>query len=280
MKSKKFSIINSQLSIILLMVVLFNQPIKAQVTIGSQNAPDGNALLDLRQNTADSLSTKGLLLPRVALTSTTSFTPLTAHVKGMTVYNTATAGDVTPGIYYNDGSKWVPAGSVLLPDFQTAQVDYATKLRSFGTGNNSTAMANAHNVDTTGITLTLNNIQGFAVNNTTTGFLTVPAGTYIISITGDISGSEYAYAMLKNASNNSAILTTICSEREQSLLLLNLTETTQMYFAIGGISSYTLATDGVTKIWGENPSPQYYLNADQYNNGRNSNFKLIFMKYS
>lgn len=28
-------------------------------------------------------------------------------MKGMVVYNTATAGNVIPGFYYNDGSKWV-----------------------------------------------------------------------------------------------------------------------------------------------------------------------------
>ncbi|MFV0392237.1 MAG: hypothetical protein ACK5KP_10205 [Paludibacteraceae bacterium] len=85
--------------------------LNAQVTIGSNALPDGNAVLDLK-NTADpNASTKGLLLPRVALTSTTVSTPLTAHVAGMTVYNTATAGtapnNVTPGYYYNDGTKWV-----------------------------------------------------------------------------------------------------------------------------------------------------------------------------
>src|SRR5690606_13336687 len=56
-------------------------------------------------------SNKGLLLPRLALTSTDSFAPLTAHVQGMTVYNTAEKGSgetaVTPGYYYNDGTQWV-----------------------------------------------------------------------------------------------------------------------------------------------------------------------------
>ena len=54
---------------------------------------------------------KGILLPRVGLTATNSFAPLSAHVAGMTVYNTATAGtepnNVTPGYYYNDGTQWV-----------------------------------------------------------------------------------------------------------------------------------------------------------------------------
>jgi len=103
MKQLNFCIKTAAVALLLINGAFVN----AQVTIGSQNAPDGNALLDLRQNTVDSLSTKGLLFPRVALTNTNSYAPLTAHVKGMTVYNMATAGDVTPGIYVNDGTKWV-----------------------------------------------------------------------------------------------------------------------------------------------------------------------------
>ena len=89
--------------------LFFALPVAAQVTIGSEQAPQKDALLDLRENTTDSLSSKGLLLPRVALASTTATTPLGAHVKGMFVYNTATTGDVKPGIYYNDGTQWVAA---------------------------------------------------------------------------------------------------------------------------------------------------------------------------
>jgi hypothetical protein len=72
----------------------------AQVGIGT-TSPNNDAILEL------SSSTKGLLLPRVALISTTSFAPLSAHTLGMSVFNTATAGDVTPGTYYNDGTKWI-----------------------------------------------------------------------------------------------------------------------------------------------------------------------------
>lgn len=70
-------------------------------TISSSALPGTNALLELESNN------KGLLLPRIALTGTANAAPLTAHTAGMTVYNTATAGDVTPGYYYNDGTKWV-----------------------------------------------------------------------------------------------------------------------------------------------------------------------------
>jgi hypothetical protein len=71
--------------------------------------PDPAAGLDVN------FTDKGLLISRVALTSSTSPAPLTAHVVGMMVYNTATAGDVIPGLYFNDGTKWVstlpPAGT-------------------------------------------------------------------------------------------------------------------------------------------------------------------------
>jgi len=43
----------------------------------------------------------------VALSSTTNNAPLSAHVAGMVVYNTATVGDVTPGVYVDNGTKWV-----------------------------------------------------------------------------------------------------------------------------------------------------------------------------
>jgi|LakMenEpi03Aug12_release.lakeMendotaPanAssembly.Ray.scaffolds.fasta_scaffold482488_2 hypothetical protein len=74
----------------------------AQVKIGNNvTSVNANSILDLEA------TNKGLLFPRVALTGTTNVSPLTAHVAGMTVYNIATAGDVTPGLYTNSGSAWV-----------------------------------------------------------------------------------------------------------------------------------------------------------------------------
>lgn len=85
--------------------------IHAQVTIGSNYKPNSNALLDLREN-ADSSSTKGVLFPRVALTSTVSPSPMSSFTKGLIVYNTAIAGvspnNVITGFYYSDGTKWFP----------------------------------------------------------------------------------------------------------------------------------------------------------------------------
>lgn len=75
----------------------------AQVGIGTET-PNQHAILDVFSNSS---SPGGLLMPRVALQNTVDESPLGAHVAGMTVYNTAYTGDVTPGFYFNDGTRWV-----------------------------------------------------------------------------------------------------------------------------------------------------------------------------
>ena len=93
--------------ILFITCVLFMHVTFAQIGIGT-TSPNDNAILDVYS------TNKGLLIPRLTLTSTTSFSPLSAHVAGMLVYNTATVGDVTPGFYYNTGSAWsrVSAGTI------------------------------------------------------------------------------------------------------------------------------------------------------------------------
>ncbi|MEN9975868.1 MAG: hypothetical protein RIR36_28 [Bacteroidota bacterium] len=82
----------------------------AQVKIGDNaTSVNANSLLELES------TTKGILFPRVALTGTANVAPLAAHVAGMTVYNTATTGDVTPGMYTNSGSAWVKLGASSAP---------------------------------------------------------------------------------------------------------------------------------------------------------------------
>jgi len=91
-------------SIVLVLFILgFSLTVKAQVGFGTNN-PNKSAVVDL------TATNKGFLLPRIALTSTAAAAPLLAHVAGMQVYNTATAGDVTPGYYNNDGTKWIRMG--------------------------------------------------------------------------------------------------------------------------------------------------------------------------
>lgn len=84
--------------------LLSTQKTSAQVGIGT-TTPNIDAELDITS------TNRGVLLPRVLLTNTTSPLPLSADVAGMIVYNTATAGDVTPGFYYNDGTIWIRLGN-------------------------------------------------------------------------------------------------------------------------------------------------------------------------
>ena len=81
----------------------------AQVGISSATSftPDTNSILDA------SSTTKGVLLPRVALTSTITLAPITGTStapESLFVYNTSTAGtspnNVTPGFYFWTGSLW------------------------------------------------------------------------------------------------------------------------------------------------------------------------------
>ena len=86
----------------------------AGISANGTTPPNTSAGLDVN------FANKGMLIPRVALASTTIPSPLTAHVAGMIVYNTVTAGDVKPGPYYNNGSKWIP----ILLNGSTAGMQY------------------------------------------------------------------------------------------------------------------------------------------------------------
>jgi hypothetical protein len=80
----------------------FSQNVAINTTLNPANPSAG---LDI------DFPSKGFLITRVALTSLSSFAPITDHIAGMLVYNTATVANVTPGIYFNDGTKWVPGST-------------------------------------------------------------------------------------------------------------------------------------------------------------------------
>ena len=97
------------ITIILVFLVLyscFSNILFAQ-NVGISNfgaTPHASALLDIES------STKGLLIPRLALTSVNSAAPVISPAISLLIFNTATAGvfpnDVKPGYYYWNGTKW------------------------------------------------------------------------------------------------------------------------------------------------------------------------------
>lgn len=91
---------------ILLVSTFISTSLFAQVGINT-TTPGSSAILDI------SSSDKGVLMPRVALTSTIVEAPVTSPEMGLLIFNTATDGSgdtaVAPGYYYwdSDESEWL-----------------------------------------------------------------------------------------------------------------------------------------------------------------------------
>ncbi|WP_229318184.1 hypothetical protein [Flavobacterium ammoniigenes] len=88
----------------------------AQTGIGT-TTPNASAKLDV------SATDRGFLPPRVALTATNAFSPITgtsSAAAGLLIYNTATAGtaptNVVPGYYYWNGTAWIQIAPGLIID--------------------------------------------------------------------------------------------------------------------------------------------------------------------
>ena len=91
----------------------------SQTGIGT-TTPNASAKLDVTE------SDKGFLPPRVALTATNVFAPITgtsSAAAGLLIYNTATDGtapnNVVPGYYFWNGLSWVQIASGLIIDNKT-----------------------------------------------------------------------------------------------------------------------------------------------------------------
>ncbi|MCH7403723.1 hypothetical protein ACFOUP_11125 [Belliella kenyensis] len=76
----------------------------AQTKVGDNpTSINGSAMLEIES------ANRGMLIPRVALSSTTVAAPVTSPANALTVFNTATVNDVSPGYYYWSASanRWV-----------------------------------------------------------------------------------------------------------------------------------------------------------------------------
>ena len=196
-------------TLVLIVVAANLVSLKAQVTIGSNDQPDGNALLDLKNKT-DGSADKGLLLPRVALKATNDFSPLTEHVKGMAVYNTAIAGiapnNVTAGYYYNDGTQWVrladaatePWNNVATQAGATSNTQDIYQMGKVGINTsspNSTLTVNgsyAGKYRTVSVSTAIDATDFYvAYNSATAGIITLPEATAAAPAAGNTLGRIY-----------------------------------------------------------------------------------------
>ncbi len=112
---------------------------QAQVNINSTNPPDASAALEISAGTA--AAKKGLLPPRVALTSVTDAVTIPNPATGLIVFNTNAAIDV--GLYINNGTPAAPewgrlqvvspfAGATITKQIYTAAAADQTKVVSEG----------------------------------------------------------------------------------------------------------------------------------------------------
>ncbi len=86
--------------IITLLFFLSIGAISAQVGVGTP-LPDASTQLDIVSNN------KGVLIPRIPLTSSTDIVTIPNPANSLLVFNTNTvANDITPGYHYWDGAKW------------------------------------------------------------------------------------------------------------------------------------------------------------------------------
>jgi len=92
-------------TLFLALAMIATYSISAQVSINTDGSSAAeSAMLEVKS------SDKGMLIPRVALTGTTDVTTISSPAESLMVYNTATAGDVTPGFYYWNGTAWEAIG--------------------------------------------------------------------------------------------------------------------------------------------------------------------------
>ncbi len=129
--------------------LLVSQGILAQTGIGT-TTPNASAKLDV------TATDRGFLPPRVALTASNVFSPITgtsSAAAGLLIYNTATAGtvpnNVVPGYYFWNGTAWIQISNGLIVD--------ASKTSNF-----SVAAAD--------------NNKLFLINSSTSVTVTVPSG--------------------------------------------------------------------------------------------------------
>lgn len=76
------------------------QKASAQIGIGT-TAPSESSILDIKS------TDKGLLIPRIALSTTTAASPINNPENGLMVYNTFNGNDVVPGFYYWENTMWL-----------------------------------------------------------------------------------------------------------------------------------------------------------------------------
>ena len=199
----------------LLIANAFLLNVKAQNNVGiGTTTPNASAALDV------TATDKGLLLPRVALSSTTVAAPVTSPATGLLVYNTATAGtapnNVIPGFYYWNGTKWVQVGAGSAAP-SCVKLDEAYDCGGAGAGRTITADAGAVQINVASSVSPTTTNRGLYVTiangntaNPTGGVYVTHSGAQGAAFFGEVTNTANQYSAIQgvtssNAANVSAV---------------------------------------------------------------------------
>jgi len=175
-----------------LLVIFSSVSVSISQNIGvnsTGSAPAASAGLDV------DFTNKGVLVPRIGLTSTTDVTTISSPATSLLVYNTATAGvyptNVVPCFYYFDGTKWVK--------FQASNVNDWSLIGNSGTSSTTNFLGTTDDVD---LVFKRNNVQSGWIGSSNTSFGVL--GMNPNNILGGTFNSSFGYNALKNNSSGSA----------------------------------------------------------------------------
>jgi hypothetical protein len=211
---------------LLLLTAFFTQ---AQVGIGvSTSTMAASAQLEVAS------TTKGFLPPRITLTGTEDVATISSPATGLFIYNTATAGatpnNVSPGLYYYDGSKWqrvinqlsgyattsalATKADVASPTFTGTPTLPTGTIGVTQTAENSTtalattafvATANATNANLTGMVTSNGNATTVVTNANLTGVITSSGNATSL---GSFTSTNLASALSDETGTGVAVLAT------------------------------------------------------------------------
>jgi hypothetical protein len=158
---------------LVLITFLTSDYVFGQVKVGDNPTQiNANAIMELES------ANKGVLLPRIALTSTSSPSPMSAFVAGMVVYNTATAGDVVPGFYVSNGLSWTKIDNQSGTTYtgSTSVTLNGTSFERAALTGDVTATANSNATTIANDAVTYSKMQNVSANNRILGRATTGAG--------------------------------------------------------------------------------------------------------
>jgi len=224
LKKEVFNKRGKTIVVLLFLSLIICKTFSQNVGINANAAsPDASAMLDIVS------TNKGLLIPRVALTGTTDVATIASAATSLLVYNTATAGDVTPGYYYWTGSVW------LRFVFTTPASANWSITANAGTNASTNFVGNIDNID---LTFRTNNIERMKIKNQSLEILNTSRSVYIGDGAGAnmlTTGNRYNIALGYQALNTATTATDNIAVGYRALYTAN----SSNCIAIGNYSQYS-----------------------------------------